>query len=170
MLCNAMLLALKLSPLEGFGLPTDFHALFRKAESLVLEFEYKRGAFGPSIGFRSHFFASSRVGWDGCVMEGGLSDDSRIGSRSNIGYWPHVTKIATPIPPSFSSCCCWCGIESNQTWETEFCSIQSLFLWFCPDCKIQHFIKDRKNWTHGRDNRNLIKAQGLMIKFEFRTW
>ena len=33
------------------------------------------------------------------MMEGGLSDDSRIGSRSNIGYWPHVTKIATPIPP-----------------------------------------------------------------------
>ena len=38
------------------------NALFKKSESLVLEFEYKRGAFGPSIGFRSHFFASSRVG------------------------------------------------------------------------------------------------------------
>ena len=38
------------------------NALIKKFESLVLEFEYKRGAFGPSIGFRSHFFASSRVG------------------------------------------------------------------------------------------------------------
>ena len=27
-----------------------------------------------------------------------LSDDRGSGSRSNIGYWPHVTKIATPIP------------------------------------------------------------------------
>jgi len=37
-----------------------------------------------------HRVSSEMVCW--------LSDDRGSGSRSNIGYWPHVTKIATPIP------------------------------------------------------------------------